>query len=262
MRYQNCIFDLYGTLVDIHTNEDLPRLWVRIAEVYRRKGAVYQPGELRDAYFRLVNELENRAIPLEKADHEAHPEIQIEEVFYRLYQEKGAQADRETAVRTGLLFREYSTEYLRLYPGAAQLLRRLRGKGCGVWLLSNAQGIFTRQELAQLGLDRLFDGIYLSSDYGVKKPDPRFFQLLLRERRIDPATAVMVGNDGACDIAGARAAGLSSLYLHTNLSPDEPQPDADFILEGTDFEQVFKILSGTAAFPGDTGLHTKRPVFL
>ncbi len=49
MKYQNCIFDLYGTLVDIHTDETSPQLWTRMAEAYRRSGALYRPGELRDA---------------------------------------------------------------------------------------------------------------------------------------------------------------------------------------------------------------------
>lgn len=90
MRYQHCIFDLYGTLVDIHTDEASPRLWARMAEFYRRRGAVYQPGELRTAYFRLVRQLEGGASPRQDG-HEAHPEIQIERVFRRLYEEKGAQ---------------------------------------------------------------------------------------------------------------------------------------------------------------------------
>lgn len=242
MRYRHCIFDLYGTLVDIHTDERSPRLWVRMAEEYRRNGALYRPGELRDAYFRLVNGLERDA-PRQGDAHEAHPEIQIEQVFQRLYQEKGAAAGRELAVRTGLTFRRRSTEYLRLYPGAAELLGGLRARGCGVWLLSNAQAVFTRWELKRLGLDGLFDGVYLSSDYGCKKPDPRFFRALLEENAIPPDRAVMVGNDGRCDIEGARAVGLSTLYIRSNLSPDEPFPQADDVLEGMDLKKALRILT-------------------
>lgn len=242
MRYQHCIFDLYGTLVDIHTDERSPRLWVRMAEVYRRHGAAYQPGELRDAYFRLVGDLERDA-PRRGEDHEAHPEIRLELVFQRLYQEKGAEAGPKLAVRTGQLFRRHSTEYLRLYDGAAELLSGLRARGHGVWLLSNAQAIFTRWELARLGLDGLFDGVYLSSDYGYKKPDPRFFRALLEDNAISPGRAVMVGNDGRCDIEGARAVGLSTLYIRSNLSPDEPLPQADHVLDGMDLNQVLRILT-------------------
>ena len=242
MNYQHCIFDLYGTLVDIHTDETSPRLWVRMAEAYRRSGAVYHPGELRAAYFRLVGELENGAEVPEGTAHEAHPEIQIEQVFQRLYQEKGVDAGDGLAARTALTFRRHSTEYLRLYPGAAELLYALRAQGRGVWLLSNAQSIFTRQELKQLRLDGLFDGVYLSSDYGFKKPDPRFFRVLLQKRAISPDSAIMVGNDGVCDIAGAQSVGLSTLYIRSNLSPNEPLPQASHVLETMDLRQVGNIL--------------------
>lgn len=241
MRYQHCIFDLYGTLVDIHTDEASPSLWAHMAEVYRRDGAAYQPGELRDAYFRLIKELEG-ADPLRQDAHEAHPEIRIERVFQRLYREKGVAADEALAVRTGLDFRRQSTQYIRLYDGAAELLRALRSSGRGVWLLSNAQAIFTRWELDRLGLTPLFDGVYLSSDYGCKKPDPRFFRILLQERGIAPESAVMVGNDGACDIQGARAVGLSTVYIRSNISPKEPLPQADHVLESMDLRRVGNIL--------------------
>jgi len=111
-----------------------------------------------------------------------------------------------------------------------------------VWLLSNAQSIFTTRELDRLGLTDCFDGIYLSSDYGVKKPDRRFFQALLRERNIAPETAVMVGNDGLCDVRGGRDAGMDTIYIRSNLSPDEPTPEADYVLEQMDLERVGRIL--------------------
>lgn len=245
MRWQNCIFDLYGTLVDIHTDETSPRLWVRMAELYRRHGASYLPRELRTAYFRLVHELESGP-SLRQDAHEAHPEIQIEQVFRRLYEEKDADADPELAIRTGRAFRRWSTDYLRLYPGAAELLSMLRAQGRGVWLLSNAQSIFTRQELDRLEIARLFDGIYLSSDYGCKKPDPRFFRILLQEQGIDPKTAVMVGNDGVCDISGAQAVGLSTLYIRSNLSPDEPIPQAGHVVPTMDLHEVENLLAPPA----------------
>ena len=95
-----------------------------------------------------------------------------------------------------------------------------------------------------LGIEKLFDGIYLSSDYGCKKPDRRFFELLLRERGIAPENAIMIGNDGVCDIQGARAVGLSALYVRSNISPEEPLPEADYVLEEMDLGRVREILTG------------------
>jgi len=244
MRYQHCIFDLYGTLVDIHTDENAPGLWERMAAYYRRFGADYRGGELRDAYFSLVAGMERDA-PRRRDAHEAHPEIQIELVFQRLFQARGVSADIEQAIGAGREFRAMSTEYIRLYGGAKELLRTLRARGCGVWLLSNAQSIFTAWELERLELTEYFDGIYLSSDYGVKKPDRRFFNVLLQERGIAPDTAVMIGNDGVCDIAGARSVGLGTLYIRSNLSPHEPPPEADRVLEHMDLRKVQSILTET-----------------
>ena len=239
--YRHCIFDLYGTLVDIRTDERSPGLWEDMAELYRRRGVAWEPEALQKSYFRLIEELEGSSAPAGEA-HEAHPEIRIEEVFSRLYREKGVEADPKAVERAGLAFRRRSTAYLRLYPGAAELLRGLRDRGRGVWLLSNAQGLFTRWELDRLGLSGLFDGVYLSSDYGCKKPDPRFFRVLLEERGIDPGSAVMTGNDGRCDIEGGRALGLDTVYVRSNLSPEEPLPRAGHVLEAMDLGRVGKIL--------------------
>lgn len=243
MRYQDCVFDLYGTLVDIHTDEKKPRLWEELAAWYREQGAAYAPEELQDAYFQTVRRMESGKASLRNDAHEAHPEIQIEYVFQSLYRQKGIDAGLELAVHTGERFRAGSLDYIRLYDGAEGLLRALRANGQRVWLLSNAQHIFTAYELQTLGIGPLFDGIYLSSDYGCKKPDRRFFDILLKEREIRPETAIMIGNDGVCDIQGAREAGLSTLYIHSNISPEEPLPEAGYVLEEMDLDRVRRILT-------------------
>ena len=243
MRYQDCIFDLYGTLVDIRTDETLPRLWDELAAWYREHGADYAPGELRDAYFRTVRQMEGGPAPLRHDAHEAHPEIRLELVFQRLFQSKGVDAGPDLAVRTGARFRKGSMDYIRLYDGAVELLTALRANGQRVWLLSNAQRIFTDYELRTLGIQALFDGIYLSSDYGCKKPDRRFFEALLNEREITRLGAIMIGNDGECDIRGARAVGLSTLYIRSNISPEEPLPRADYVLEKMDLSLAQRILT-------------------
>ena len=241
-RWHDCVFDLYGTLVDIRTDEQSPRLWEEMASWYGTQGAEYTPQALRDSYFDLIRRMEQA--PGHPGDaHEAHPEIQIEKVFLALFQDRGVRADLALAVRTGEHFRKCSLDYIRLYDGAEALLKALRANGRRVWLLSNAQRIFTMYELRSLGLEQYFDAIYLSSDYGVKKPDRRFFELLLDQQGIRPEGAVMIGNDGACDIRGAQAVGLATVYIRSNISPQEPLPHADHVLEEMDLAQVQKILT-------------------
>jgi putative hydrolase of the HAD superfamily len=105
-------------------------------------------------------------------------------------------------------------------------LKTLREKGFRLWLLSNAQRIFTEYELRHLGLGEQLDGIYISSDYRCRKPDVRFFNALIEEQKLDKSKCLMIGNDLHTDIGGAKAAGLATLYMHTNLTPPD-QRSAD-----------------------------------
>lgn len=243
MRYQNCIFDLYGTLVDIHTDEGAPLLWEKMALFYSAYGALYQPEDLKEAYFRLVRQQVDESKALRQNDFEGHPEIQLERIFAALFEEKQLAADPDMAVHMGHLFRRHSMEYIRLYDGAEELLRALRANGQKIYLLTNAQRIFTELELRDLNIDALFDGIWISSDYGCKKPDPKFFRLPLDSQRLKPEETIMIGNDGICDVQGAKAVGISTLYIRSNISPKEPLPQADYVLESMDLKKVQEILT-------------------
>ena len=49
MKYENLVFDLYGTLVDIHTETDLDIMWEKTALYYGFYGAHYTPQSFRKA---------------------------------------------------------------------------------------------------------------------------------------------------------------------------------------------------------------------
>lgn len=240
--YETCIFDLYGTLVDIRTEESGTELWEKLALFYGYYGACYQGEELHQAFLQTVQEMEAGHPKLRQDSHEAFPEIEIERVFEELYRKKGVSLPLEHAVYTGQLFRILSTEYLRLYEGTRKMLETLKKHGKKMYLLSNAQKIFTEYEMRALDIANYFDGIFISSEHGVKKPDVRFFEKLLETYGICREQAIMIGNDGICDIEGAKEAGLATLYVHSNLSPEEDAPNADYLLEEMDPEKMTEIL--------------------
>lgn len=238
--YQTYIFDLYGTLVDIHTDETKIEVWEKMALFYGYYGAFYTAEELRQTYRELTQEAEKEA--LRHDSHESFPELQIEDVFLELFRRKGADVLKETAVYAGQFFRVLTTEYIRLYDGTRELLEALKASGGSLYLLSNAQRIFTAYEMKALDIFRYFDGIYISSSYGVKKPDRRFFEILLEKEELKREEAVMIGNDGICDIRGAKEAGIDTFYIRSNISPKEETPDADFVLEEMDQRRVKEML--------------------
>ena len=61
MKYRSFIFDLYGTLADVHTDEDRLSLWTEMAAMYAAWGADYTPACLRAA-FRKKDREERRAL--------------------------------------------------------------------------------------------------------------------------------------------------------------------------------------------------------
>ena len=48
--YNNYIFDLYGTLVDINTNENTKSLLEKLALFYSFNGAYYNAKDLKSSY--------------------------------------------------------------------------------------------------------------------------------------------------------------------------------------------------------------------
>ena len=211
------IFDLYGTLADVKTDESPAAFWEQVAA----DAELCCGGEtLRAAYLNLCADEVRRA-------HAARPEVpvsliepELRNVFSRLLSRFGGEIDAQAFAR---LFRSHSTVFLRPMPHAAETLDALRLSGCRVFLLSNAQACFTNDELLSLDLAGRFDGVLLSSDAGMKKPYRGLYELLLAAYGIDRETAVMVGNDAVADIGGATAAGLKSLYIHTWSSGARPK---------------------------------------
>lgn len=251
MKYTDLIFDLYGTLVDIHTEES-DAVWEKCAVFFGFYGAHYTGAALKEAFLAAM---QARKIAAGQS-YECFPDIPFEQVLAQLFREKGVEKQADNlGFQAAQLFRIASMEYIRLYPGALDALDILRKRGYRLWLLSNAQRAFTAYELRHLGLDDRFDGIYISSDYGCRKPDIRFLGALMAERKLDPERCLMIGNDRDTDIAGAKAMGLDTLYMHTNITPPG-QAEADvtllpgktpagcrhFEFEGSDWETLVNMI--------------------
>lgn len=226
-RYQNFVFDLYGTLVDIHAEEDAPALWRKLALYLAFKGVACDAKTLRENYWRFNEELQqesDQALRARGFDGPGEPEIRL--VWRRLFDLFGYHGGPEEIEDLCRLFRALSLRRLRLFPDTMPMLNALRAAGKGVFLLSNAQSAFTRPELAYLKLDGCFDAILLSSEEGARKPSPGLYSLLQTRLGLDMADTLMTGNDHWCDCRGAADCGLDSLYIFTGgpARPTAPLP--------------------------------------
>lgn len=69
----------------------------------------------------------------------------------------------------------------------------------------------------------------VSEAVGLRKPDPRIFQLALERLNSRPEKSLFVGDNPEADIAGARRAGLRTVWMrNSHWSPAGP---ADAVCE-------------------------------
>ena len=250
MMIQNYIFDLYGTLVDIHTDQTKKDVWTVTTRYYLKAGAVWTPKQMKHAYFRMCEEEEKKL----KTPEIQYPEIDLGIVFRRLYEEAPfhipwmrIEPDAQWIEKAAHLFRKASREKLYPYRNTIKVLNRLRQEGKGVWLLSNAQTLFTVEELKMCGLYDLFDGIYISSDRGVKKPQKQFMEAMLEEYDIAAETALMIGNDISADIGIAYACHVPSAFLNTDgYTDDQIREQLNKVVHDNDYRPMI-IQSGDIA---------------
>lgn len=219
MNYKNYIFDLYGTLLDISTNEEKYSLWKYMADLYAAYGAVYTPNELKRRFRTLDREAREKMC---KEKNVTFSEIKLEKVFLQLYKEKADAKEfslENEALWADMIantFRVISRKYVRPYPQTLHTLKTLKENGKKIYLLSNAQAVFTRPEIRLSGIEEYFDVMYISSDFDVKKPEKIFLQTLLENEGLNPKESVMIGNEMESDVKIADLCGIDGIYINLN----------------------------------------------
>jgi putative hydrolase of the HAD superfamily len=125
-------------------------------------------------------------------------------------------------------FRLHAPDRLDTYPGTHRALALL-GRRASLALVADGDPMIQRNKLRALGLGGRFSAIVLSDELGRehRKPDPLPIHVALETLGVEPADAVFIGDRPEEDIAGALAAGVRAIRVHTGEyagSPDVPAP--------------------------------------
>ena len=96
----------------------------------------------------------------------------------------------------------------------ARVLRRLRethrlGVVSNLW----CPGTPCLAEFRRAGVADLFETVVFSSDYRINKPSPRLYRKALERLGVHESEVLFVGDDLARDIAGAKAVGMSAVWI-------------------------------------------------
>lgn len=174
------IFDFDGTLID--SSADIA--WVANATLKKLGYPEMTPVEIKAAIGWGVKSLLERLLP-------AEPPERIEEarrVFMDFYE-------------------GHLTVETRPYPGVERELRRLRGLGKSLAIVTNKPIAFTEKTLVGLSMEGGFDVVLGGDSLPKKKPDPAPILHVMDSLGVSAEKTVFVG-DSAVDCEAGRAAGV------------------------------------------------------
>lgn len=217
-------FDLYGTLIDIRTDEEDPGVYATLSEFLAYSRVVISPAD-------LAREFRGRVRAHLARTDEPFPEVDLSTVFREIvteYRRPGSDGDGPDPADAARLFRTLTRRRFVPFPGVHEVLTRLRSK-YPLGLISDAQWVFTEPEIEMAQLDGFFSVTVLSSRVGVRKPHPRPFAEAMRALGATPAASVYVGDNPSRDLVGARNAGMRCVIFRAgDAAYDTLVPDACF----------------------------------
>jgi putative hydrolase of the HAD superfamily len=235
MSIKALVFDLYGTLVNIRTDEQDPSLYSEISRFLSYNRVFIEPEQLRAFYMEKIK------LQLSKS-REQYPDVNVLKVFTELMHEYSAgRMEPRLPLYSARLFRALSRRTFEPFPGIYGMLERLRDQ-YPLALVSDAQRCYTEPEINVLKLGWFFDFIFLSSDYGFRKPEPKYFKMALGALGVRASEAVYIGDNAYRDLSGAKKAGMKMVLVRSSEREyDGVKPDA-YIENISDLEAVLPYL--------------------
>ena len=94
---------------------------------------------------------------------------------------------------------------------------RLKQEGYTTGIITNNVAEFGEGWRGLIPVDELFDFVVDSSSVGVRKPDPRIFEIALQQLDGIPATGAVFLDDYQANVDAAREIGLQSILVTTDV---------------------------------------------
>lgn len=216
MTVKGIIFDINGTLVNIHTDEGNEEIYRGISHFLKYQGLSIHRGPLRDLFFQVMAEQR-------KGGGEEFPEFDVVGIFRtilaRLCAEAGVTLSRAKMAHLPLflaqMYRGVSLNRLELYPEVRETLESL-APDFALAALTDGQSAWAEPEMRAVSIHHYFTPTLVSGDFGFRKPDPRLYAATLARMGLKAGEVLFVGNDMYRDVWGARQAGMKTVFFRSN----------------------------------------------
>ena len=215
MNFQNILFDLDGTIINSEVGVTSCVVYALkkfgIEETDRALLRKFLGPPLSDSFMRFYG------FDAEKA-------------------EKAVEYYRERYVPIGVHENE-------VYDGVPELLNDLKEMGKMIYIATSKPEHFAKGILAELGLDRYFDGVFGSTLDESRNTKDRVLAYAIEQIGLDKSASVMVG-DRFHDVEGATINGLPCIGVLYGFGDSEELLGAGAIAVAKDTEELKKIIIG------------------
>ncbi len=202
-----------------------------VAEVVGAKGTVIQGAEraAKDRYAMLLHQ---------GGSHEDGWRLFMRTLLDTAEIPGAGTAEREQQLDALRTTHDRLNLWRRVPPGLPEALTRVREAGWVIGIVSNSEGHLP-ELFDAVGLGDAFDVIVDSTHVGVRKPDPRIFEIALEALGRKAEQAAYAGDIPDVDMVGARAAGIDGYLI---------DPHGDFpTYAGPKFDQVIELVDALLA---------------
>lgn len=142
------------------------------------------------------------------------------------------------------LMRSKIATYTSWADGAESLLRCLQARKHPMAVVTNGSKS-QRDKIEALGASRYFEAVLVSEELGIAKPDPRIFRQALSRLNAAPDRSVFVGDSMEHDIAGARNAGMMTVYIRKGKAKNADDALCDLVV--ADLRELSDLVIGIDA---------------
>ena len=150
--------------------------------------------------------------------------ITLEELIEKILREYNRYSEEMLHYIVAKRIQSREEAFAHLDPGILPLLNALKDRGIRIGLISNCYS----EEAAVIRKSILypyFDGVCMSYEEGVQKPDPEIFRRCLDRLQVSPWECLYVGDGGSHELEAAKKAGMQAVqavwYLKENPQPFE-----------------------------------------
>ncbi len=111
------------------------------------------------------------------------------------------------------------------YPGVFELINELKAEGYIQFAVTNGTKIAQEKKLKGSGLDKILDAVFISEDVGYEKPNPKFFEPVLKKAQdlcgdIYLSEIMIIGDSVTSDIQLGNNVGIKTCWFRHEGEPD------------------------------------------